>query len=80
MTCSFLSPRFSSATAYFGTGFSFLSSLTIICKLTNNSKVNKMLIDFNAEYCIIQVHCSNFIAFHIINSYVCHLCAPPFLL
>ena len=80
MTCSFLSPRFSSAAAYFRTCFCFLSTLAIICKLTNNSKMNKMLVDFYSEHCIVQFHCSNFIAFHIINCYVCHSDAPPFSL
>ena len=65
VTCSFLSPRFSSATAYFGTGFSFLSSLTIICKLKHYSLMYQMLVDFYTEHCIIKLHAANFFAFHI---------------
>src|SRR5699024_4557600 len=79
MTGSFLSPRFSSATAYFRAGFCFLRTLTRVCQTVYNSQMHQMLIYFNTEHCIVQFHCTDFVAFHIINSYVCHRYVPPFL-
>src|SRR5699024_10814952 len=53
-------------------------TLTIICKLKHNCLMNEMLVYFRTEHCIVQFHCANFFAFHIIYRYVSHLSCSSF--